>query len=174
MTCGISIHAPRVGCDSCAFAVAPVPIPFQSTHPVWGATDMLPDKIHISSISIHAPRVGCDERGDLDGHELPISIHAPRVGCDATDVTNSGCCSNFNPRTPCGVRHGERSMTRDFFENFNPRTPCGVRHSCPKSSEAECYFNPRTPCGVRPIFFIRHADNQEFQSTHPVWGATFF
>ena len=33
---------------------------FQSTHPVWGATDCSQLVRCIDNISIHAPRVGCD------------------------------------------------------------------------------------------------------------------
>ena len=35
-----------------------------------------------------------------------------------------------------------------------------------------CYFNPRTPCGVRPGLIQKVSILLEFQSTHPVWGAT--
>ena len=34
----ISIHAPRVGCDLHTFRSSLLPVLFQSTHPVWGAT----------------------------------------------------------------------------------------------------------------------------------------
>ena len=33
-------------------------------------------------------------------------------------------------------------------------------------------FNPRSPCGERPFEQIALADDQAFQSTLPVWGAT--
>ena len=33
-------------------------------------------------------------------------------------------------------------------------------------------FNPRTPCGVRRLLRCRGMDRQQFQSTHPVRGAT--
>ena len=79
---GISIHAPREGCD-----------PGGS----WGT--------NYNDISIHAPREGCDElmqaflnrigrfqsthpvrgatyRYDALGRRYEISIHAPREGCD--------------------------------------------------------------------------------------------
>ena len=35
---GISIHAPRVGCDKYLFHKLSIRVIFQSTHPVWGAT----------------------------------------------------------------------------------------------------------------------------------------
>ena len=60
---------------------------FQSTLPVWGATD-LPDSMPWSSgISIHAPRVGSDYKiGDFCV-DSGISIHAPRVGSDNLVLT---------------------------------------------------------------------------------------
>ena len=79
---------------------------------------------------------------------------------------------NFNPRTPCGVRHvdalplldglkfqsthplrGATSMRSDRMcprHYFNPRTPCGVRRNSQLAIFWPFYFNPRTPCGVRP------------------------
>ena len=56
--------------------------PFQSTHPLRGATE-------------RAVRV----RGR--GH---ISIHAPLAGCDHGRIRDPGAACHFNPRTPCGVR----------------------------------------------------------------------
>ena len=56
---------------------------FQSTHPVWGATQIRGAKYAICWISIHAPRVGCDQERHTRCRSLQsISIHAPRVGCD--------------------------------------------------------------------------------------------
>ena len=169
---------------------------FQSTHPVWGATQSplwlsVRERISIhaprvgcdsgskvnvtnhSKISIHAPRVGCDKGVFL----LPpltsrISIHAPRVGCDGItrpawgtirefqsthpvwgatvkrDIGQVGIC-NFNPRTPCGVRRVVPFKDTDI-PDFNPRTPCGVRRVMTRMLRCiDTNFNPRTPCGVR-------------------------
>ena len=125
-------------------------------------------------ISIHAPRVGCDRvlcHIDLQTFAfqsthpvwgatfacssaamltLPISIHAPRVGCDST---KEQCCFflyDFNPRTPCGVR---------------PRAVLLVRLRCPISIHA-----PRVGCD--PCSENNYQRCGQFQSTHPVWGAT--
>ena len=102
----ISIHAPREGCDLHGDAGAEQPNPFQSTHPVRGATRACRPPYWIfwefqsthpvrgatvsvrflgrdKLISIHAPREGCDqvEQVRASGDRL-ISIHAPREGCD--------------------------------------------------------------------------------------------
>ena len=56
---------------------------------------------------------------------------------------------------------------------FNPRTPCGVRLGIFKESvHAFLNFNPRTPCGVRLVDEGISGKHTQFQSTHPVWGAT--
>ena len=124
----ISIHAPRAGCDiimdqpltpqedfnprtPCGVRrrssiLTMTALPFQSTHPVRGATHPAGPTHHERRISIHAPRAGCDEtgkeictrtitfqsthpvRGATHGCGVcagpwHISIHAPRAGCDA-------------------------------------------------------------------------------------------
>ena len=123
----VSIHAPRVGCDAgggqgraecpgfnprtpCGMRPSTVlsmggSYMFQSTHPVWDATDCPTWRSITPSVSIHAPRVGCDAAygrlflfllqfqsthpvwdatsvGGCRFHEYKVSIHAPRVGCD--------------------------------------------------------------------------------------------
>ena len=57
---GISIHAPRVGSDILVSSVVKSTPRFQSTLPVWGATNTDRGDVRIVNISIHAPRVGSD------------------------------------------------------------------------------------------------------------------
>jgi len=101
----ISIHAPHAGCDftihqkvTLMFNFNPrTPcgvrrfcrhskgkwIGFQSTHPMRGAT--------------------CN--AILSFSHKRISIHAPHAGCDPKSYRQYKSALNFNPRTPCGVRH---------------------------------------------------------------------
>ena len=171
----ISIHAPRAGCD-------------QHDHRVNGAA---------TGISIHAPRAGCDWKITSQRGIMGISIHAPRAGCD--DERVSGRVrppADFNPRTPCGVRPFAFCWLPVAVLHFNPRTPCGVRryghhhvlqhppisihapragcdYQLRRSRKADADFNPRTPCGVRLRFVLLPIGRQtQFQSTHPVRGAT--
>ena len=122
----VSIHAPRVGRDlSCALwgrgrsrfnprapcgarhaddDVILAEEGFQSTRPVWGATQDAAMLYLDYDVSIHAPRVGRDRRKDIMLTATSVSIHAPRVGRDhELDVaeTRIHC---FNPRAPCGAR----------------------------------------------------------------------
>ena len=148
----ISIHAPRVGCDASKLFVSQQAVGFQSTHPVWGAT---PTRCNFIALKTYFnPRTPCGVRrgaGKGRSRGRRISIHAPRVGCDLAWVGGSTYVTVISihaPRVGCD-------------EN-----PFG-------SQEVGAYFNPRTPCGVRRSGSGGSADAQEFQSTHPVWGATW-
>ena len=56
---------------------------FQSTRPVWGATNQRRERRCYRMISIHAPRMGRDGTVISNGMLAPwISIHAPRMGRD--------------------------------------------------------------------------------------------
>ena len=83
--------------------------------------------------------------------------------------------TNFNPRTPCGVRRLRAVPRRQVRRDFNPRTPCGVRPFA--RNHPSCLtnnFNPRTPCGVRRSQQPAQEAAKIFQSTHPLRGATKF
>ena len=123
---------------------------FQSTHPVRGATrrtfPLTKKQSHFN------PRTPCGVRQrnhQRNSKHKRISIHAPRAGCDLHVMY-------------AGVGHG----------HFNPRTPCGVRHLVQEWFYGTTHFNPRTPCGVRRRYDAVYIDYLQFQSTHPVRGAT--
>ena len=78
----ISIHAPRVGRDRMYVHLPMRHNQFQSTRPVWGATNEETERFSPESISIHAPRVGRDYAVAQNLFGDCISIHAPRVGRD--------------------------------------------------------------------------------------------
>ena len=148
----ISIHAPRVGCDLNLYsALSVLFLAFQSTHPVWGATeDALEEVIHLLEFQSTHPVWGATlHHGQLKGEcvyfnprtpcgvrRVPaqalivhkaISIHAPRVGCDVPHghvLEPVGGISIHAPRVGCDT--GTKLRTT-WMMNFNPRTPCGVR-----------------------------------------------
>ena len=79
-----------------------------------------------------------------------ISIHAPRVGCDIPMRGSLTSASNFNPRTPGGVRPGaceNESITTKRFQSTHPGW--GATWRCPPCRGHILHFNPRTPGGVR-------------------------
>ena len=56
---------------------------------------------------------------------------------------------HFNPRSPCGERHGRRLIWEDIQD-----------------------FNPRSPCGERLVVSSISSQQKKFQSTLPLRGAT--
>ena len=125
-----------------------------------------------------------------------IPIHAPREGCDPGGRACTGLLTDFNPRTPRGVRRpGAGRLHHQMPISIHaPRVGCdGI--GVPAGHDPLLHFNPRTPRGVRlgpqmiltrpPVFQSTHpargatswaeldAEAQEFQSTHPARGATF-
>ena len=146
---------------------------FQSSLPVWGATTLSRLMISNGSISILAPRVGSDA---LSEHIRPRFY-------------------NFNPRSPCGERLVERehSETDEIISILAPRVGSDYRqprkrkchfisilaprvgsdNSITIIGKSEKHFNPRSPCGERLLKFETDTCYVEFQSSLPVWGATF-
>ena len=123
---------------------------FQSTHPMRGATR----------------RSGGDRVLPL------ISIHAPLAGCDLQARQGLPAFRDFNPRTPCGVR---RDMVIGYITSLpiSIHAPlAGCDHYAHTGSAWPWNFNPRTPCGVRRAEIKKYVQVEEFQSTHPLRGAT--
>ena len=125
-----------------------------------------------------------------------ISIHAPHAGCDCGNADAMRHDPYFNPRTPCGVRLGNadkfnmillfqsthpmrgattgRDRRRSRRYDFNPRTPCGVRRRC------HCSLTSINPISIHAPHAGCDTTNpngskviHEFQSTHPMRGATW-
>ena len=79
-----------------------------------------------------------------------ISIHAPRVG---SDTSRKGTTTG-SPISIHAPRVGSDSI------------PATAVRSCSD-------FNPRSPCGERQHHTQAHPLHKQFQSTLPVWGATW-
>ena len=62
-----------------------------------------------------------------------ISIHALLAESDSSAASTAQRWTDFNPRSPCGERHGS-GTTSHRPGDFNPRSPCGER---PRPSENE-------------------------------------
>ena len=172
---GVSIHAPREGCDGLQIDSTKRPRRFNSRTP--GGVRRVESNVPliISIVSIHAPREGCDYRFNpfrllayqfqfthpgrgatgvdvlegLCGRE--VSIHAPREGCD---------CPLTLSRQPA------RSC-------FNSRTPGGVRPDAQKYDSSLIEFQFTHPGrGATSSDSISSASSLSFQFTHPGRGAT--
>ena len=121
---------------------------FQSTHPVWDATDCVARRSACPCISIHASRMGCDGTRHIPGNVVLISIHASRMGCDvfrcdrgylmwiSIHASRMGCdrivghsetagdISIHASRMGCD---GDMRIQRLRLHDFNPRIPYGMR-----------------------------------------------
>ena len=81
--------------------------------------------------------------------------------------------SDFNPRTPHGVRLRHASGRGLPQADFNPRTPHGVRHFATSgfvTSGVISIHAPLTGCDDMPLRIT--TGRLQFQSTHPSRGAT--
>ena len=108
---GVSIHAPREGCD-CVSEVKPEEVKPVSIHAPREGCDLVRIfAVPASVVSIHAPREGCDKViVYLLVGEQTVSIHAPREGCDINWSVLSVPSKRFNSRTPGGVRPQGRDI----------------------------------------------------------------
>ena len=148
--------------------------PFQSTHPVWGATCNDDGYTFTGEISIHAPRVGCDfiVHNICDGLNGFQSTH-PVWGATWSKASKAGASSEFQSTRPVWGATWRAAPFRweGRISIHAPRVGCDAR------SDGDYYqgsnFNPRTPCGVRRAGFLMVSVRVVFQSTHPVWGATY-
>ena len=167
---------------------------FQSTHPLRGATCATSFCVRRSIFQSTHPLRGATRFGDSVVRIYTISIHAPLAGCDLIKGQLKQLSDNFNPRTPCGVRqvpvkpkssaktfqstHPLRGATISHVFPF-PRRPISI-HAPLAGCDPKVFdltvlrfnFNPRTPCGVRLITITPQQTYAEFQSTHPLRGAT--
>ena len=146
----ISIHAPRVGSDFVIFRVEWPSSLFQSTLPVWGATNAVP----------------------LRKSGLGISIHAPRVGSDHRRNQPDRCTRDFNPRSPCGERPEKLMRLADAvrISIHAPRVGSDVTQKCFKTQQT--IFQSTLPVWGATMCIWISGIKKEFQSTLPVWGAT--
>ena len=166
----ISIHAPLAGCDTCwgsirprvryfnprppcgvrptGLIIAQLPLRFQSTHPLRGATisdcRYILDELHFN------PRTPCGVRPAP--RWKPAT--APRY---------------FNPRTPCGVRL-RRLPSVTYSRDFNPRTPCGVRRRRLYWQDKRCVISIHAPLAGCDNFVRRFICQQNISIHAPLAG----
>ena len=101
----ISIHAPRVGRDSCEADILPQVCDFNPRAPC-GARPFLVDlRLAPAVISIHAPRVGRDAVFSFAAKTLDkFQSTRPVWGATVISVASGQPFLDFNPRAPCGAR----------------------------------------------------------------------
>ena len=103
---------PRAPCGArqSGTPIAHATTPFQSTHPLRGATvTSTSARLDLTLFQSTHPLRGAtmDAEGTLIYYD--ISIHAPLAGCDLILLALANGLVDFNPRTPCGVRQQKRT-----------------------------------------------------------------
>ena len=146
----ISIHAPLAGCDHYEVCHA---------RKTWW-------------ISIHAPLAGCDAFFTGAVSRDGISIHAPLAGCDFVSggvLTVLGIFQSTHP-----LRGATRTHPPPLTQctDFNPRTPCGVRLEPAFTSTVAETFQSTHPLRGATRVMVSWRGLDVFQSTHPLRGAT--
>ena len=146
--------------------------PFQSTHPLRGATLSRSHYERGTVISIHAPLAGCDACLRVRSRGRDISIHAPLAGCDQRRCVLCFARGNFNPRTPCGVRlmaGGERAKWY-YISIHAPLAGCDAFSAL--SCSFSFSFQSTHPLRGATTSVLPSLCSAIFQSTHPLRGAT--
>ena len=101
-----------------------------------------------------------------------ISIHAPRGGSDTNELLYASFVFDFNPRSPWGERLGVTLFA------YSPtiisiHAPRGGSDEYEKQGQTDQQISIHAPRGGSDKFFhLRAFQNQIFQSTLPVGGAT--
>ena len=146
----ISIHAPLAGCDGICRWDRVKGVPFQSTHPLRGATCVT---------------------GGSPCQDLFQSTH-PLRGATAGKADDAVVRHHFNPRTPCGVRQGCPCSTPALqrFQSTHPLRGATSR-AAPRSGRPRSFQSTHPLRGATPTR-LRLRQRSSFQSTHPLRGAT--
>ena len=171
---GITSFNPRTPCGVRPFCVLErlSKLGFQSTHSLRSATKFLVGSWLNDDVSIHALLAECDSGDSAELLKELVSIHALLAECDSLASSISAVKDCFNPRTPCGVRHGEAYIVVGEFEVSIHALLAECDSASTLRSATPWCFNPRTPCGVRPVFPCLAAIRNGFQSTHSLRSAT--
>ena len=146
----ISIHAPLAGCDSDSATAAQSAPPFQSTHPLRGATCNRAVIAKSFKFQSTHPLRGATLTLDHNFRADIISIHAPLAGCDTDGKWLWGGLAIFQSTHPL------RGATSSTVQ-------------APLWSLISIHA-PLAGCDQEEIDLMRSA--MVFQSTHPLRGAT--
>ena len=147
---------------------------FQSTLPVWGATHYTTCTACCLDISIHAPRVGSDAGYNEDVAALAVfQSTLPVWGATLIRIAYTARLTHFNPRSPCGERRTPRSQHQNGQEISIHAPRVGSDVILASIFTKFFLFQSTLPVwGATFITCFCQQNTARFQSTLPVWGAT--
>ena len=100
-----------------------------------------------------------------------ISIHAPLAGCDPPGFPGQAV-GEISIHAPLAGCDGSLPFPLPSAPDFNPRTPCGVRLRRATTFTSTQEFQSTHPLRGATGFYNRVPAPRRFQSTHPLRGAT--
>ena len=103
-----------------------IPVKFQSTLPVWGATSGPVPRSNMLVFQSTLPVWGATIHREPSRRKWMFQSTLPVWGATLTFRWYRRA-RRFNPRSPCGERPGECAGFSAQIESFNPRSPCGER-----------------------------------------------
>ena len=139
-------------------------------------SDIQSNSIGILGTTDFNPRSPCGERLSCFYDDFQRKVFQSTL-----PVWGATCCMlrvfpgfpYFNPRSPCGERRRATAGGRRKGD-FNPRSPCGERLcSCGERKEPDDISIHAPRVGSDGTILIGHKAQRGFQSTLPVWGATW-
>ena len=194
--CCISIHAPLAGCDHKHSLRKKGEQLFQSTHPLRGATTINRRDMFKNDFN---PRTPCGVRLYFFSQTFDIdkfqSTHPLRgATCRLLSSRLSILFQSTHPLRGATSLAGLKDLVVKVFQSTHPlrgatisvlfscfsmiisiHAPlAGCDHNAASLFFIRQNFNPRTPCGVRPAKDTNSPADKEFQSTHPLRGATVY
>ena len=101
-----------------------------------------------------------------------ISIHAPRVGSDLAGMSEDHARRLISIHAPRVGSDVPRANGSRMILNFNPRSPCGERPQVATALPSRTQFQSTLPVWGATYLCQRCLRYGKFQSTLPVWGAT--
>ena len=134
----ISTHAPLAGRDFVGHLILAMPVSFQPTRPLRGATKHHDPVAPLFAISTHAPLAGRDYSSDARLLQKAISTHAPLAGRDEIAASLTPNLIEFQPTRPLRGATGFGNQQMTGVMDFNPRAPCGARQQ--KSTNHYAHF----------------------------------
>ena len=104
---------------------------------------------------------------------IGISTHAPLAGRDSVAGAAGPLYNDFNPRAPCGARHGGEASDYDKFQISTHAPLAGRDQDRAPAYTTDKTFQPTRPLrGATLTFFLMRRPQNLFQPTRPLRGAT--
>ena len=147
---------------------------FQSTRPIWGATEIA--LVHVVDHVDFNPRAPYGARHGRKEWEIgvsPFQSTRPIWGATSNYIEHLITQALFQSTRPIWGATPDEPTDRDHHPDFNPRAPYGARRLQLKKYFGCSNISIHAPHMGRDDFLkgnVTEADR--FQSTRPIWGAT--